>query len=663
MTSGRECKYCGCTSIEENADRGELICTSCGTVLSENNIVSEVQFIENAAGGCNAVGKFVSSDGTGKRTNFLGLRGSGLRQSKEVTLDKAKNKINALGQSLRLNSASIDAAFNIFKLALSKGLTKGRKSDHIIGACVYITCRTDQTPHMLIDVSDALQVDVYELGRTYLKISTDLFINIPAMDPSLYIVRFCHKLSFGDKNHVVTETALRIIKRMKLDWMHTGRRPSGLCGAAIIIAARMHQYNRTITDVIKVVRVHESTLRKRLNEFGETPSGGLTPDEFMTINLQEEQDPPSYKAARLKEKEQLEKLVDQQINLDDEISEIQQEIEKQLEERKKKMRGIWARYDKEDSNNSAGIIESENIDSQEKAEAQKFITEETLKSIDECLSFESLDMKYNKPEGIKPSSTTMGLTATIEQCMEIHPEIPLPEDDGNLDLTGIDDDEIDSYILSDREIKFKTDLWMKVNKEYLEEQKIKEEKEREEAEQREKDGKPPKKKKTYKRKSKNMTPANSAGEAIEKMLKERKLSNKINYDILRNLNGEDTDKNESDYENKDSNSSSGIFKKPEVPETSNVLSTSKSSILTNDKIKDTHKLDDDSNDIWSEKRCKTSWNDSNKNMYDAQDYDDDEDEDQDNHMDEDDEEDSSCYQLLAKRGVYQDNDDYDYDYD
>ena len=58
---------------------------------------------------------------------------------------------------------------------------------------------------------------------------------------------------------------------MKKDWMHYGRRPSGLCGAALLIASRLHAFHRSVHDVIKVVKVHESTLRKRLNEFGETP--------------------------------------------------------------------------------------------------------------------------------------------------------------------------------------------------------------------------------------------------------------------------------------------------------------------------------------------------------------------------------------------------------
>ena len=65
--------------------------------------------------------------------------------------------------------------------------------------------------------------------------------------------------------------SFRLVSRMKKDWMHYGRRPSGLCGAALLIASRLHAFHRSVHDVIKVVKVHESTLRKRLNEFGETP--------------------------------------------------------------------------------------------------------------------------------------------------------------------------------------------------------------------------------------------------------------------------------------------------------------------------------------------------------------------------------------------------------
>jgi len=50
----------------------------------------------------------------------------------------------------------------------------------------------------------------------------------------------------------------------------------GLCGAALLIAARLHNFNRKIDDIVKVVKLHESTLRKRLNEFGATTTAMLT---------------------------------------------------------------------------------------------------------------------------------------------------------------------------------------------------------------------------------------------------------------------------------------------------------------------------------------------------------------------------------------------------
>lgn len=49
------------------------------------------------------------------------------------------------------------------------------------------------------------------------------------------------------------------------------------------------------------------------------------------------------------------------------------------------------------------------------------------------------------------------------------------------------------------------------------------------------EGKPEKKRKRITRK-KTIGPTTSAGEAIEKILQEKKISSKINYDVLKSLN-------------------------------------------------------------------------------------------------------------------------------
>ena len=195
---------------------------------------------------------------------------------------------------------------------------------------------------MLIDFSDLLDIDVYELGRAYLKLSQALHITIPALDPCLYVMRFAHKLDFGEMTHEVSMTALRLVSRMKKDWMHYGRRPSGLCGAALLIASRLHAFNRSVSEVIKVVKVHESTLRKRLNEFGETPVSQLSLDEFMASDLDamtEEQDPPSFKAARERDRKRLLQMEMEGKDIDSEIGGVEKMIVDELEKMREKVLG------------------------------------------------------------------------------------------------------------------------------------------------------------------------------------------------------------------------------------------------------------------------------------------------------------------------------------
>lgn len=96
-------------------------------------------------------------------------------------------------------------------------------------------------------------------------------------------------------------TALRLLQRMKRDWMCHGRRPTGLVGAAILIAARYHGFKRTTNQIVQTVHVCDETIRKRLVEFKQTSVAKLTREEFEKIDLEkdikEECDPPSFKKA------------------------------------------------------------------------------------------------------------------------------------------------------------------------------------------------------------------------------------------------------------------------------------------------------------------------------------------------------------------------------
>ncbi|XP_041122770.1 transcription factor IIIB 90 kDa subunit-like isoform X1 [Polyodon spathula] len=552
--SSRVCKNCGGTDIDVDPARGDAVCTGCGSVLEDNIIVSEVQFMDNGGGGSSAVGQFVSSDCSGKGPVLgTGFHTSLGKESRAQTLLNGKRQVNHLGHQLQLNKHCLDTAFNFFKMAVSKQLTRGRKMSHVIAACLYLVCRTEGTPHMLLDLSDLLQVNVYVLGKTFLLLARELCINAPAIDPCLYIPRFAHMLEFGDKNHEVSMTALRLLQRMKRDWMHTGRRPSGLCGAALLVAARMHEFRRTVKEIIRVVKVCESTLRKRLTEFEDTPTSSLTIDEFMKVDLTEECDPPSFTAGQNKEKfKQLEQELAKKLDeVAGEITCYQDEIETELENSRPKLKGPYASYAVEDSVMDDSISVASGAPGEE--ELDDLELEAAANHLNNNFYCEILDEKEDDEEertaiekdmspvkrlplasllGPLPTAASLGLTDSIKECITAKKDDKESSENGELDLSGIDDSEIERYILNEKEVKIKTQMWMKENADYLKDQKEKEERIAKEKELGiYKEQKP-------KKSSKKREPirASTAGEAIEKMLEQKKISSKINYDVLRDLN-------------------------------------------------------------------------------------------------------------------------------
>ncbi|CZR14474.1 B-related factor 1 [Caenorhabditis elegans] len=505
----RTCSNCGSSEIDEDAARGDATCTACGTVLEESIVVTENQFQERAGGsGHTLVGQFVSSE-RAAANNFNGM---GSQESREMTYAKGRKVIDELGSQLRINSHCMNTAFNFYKMCVSRNLTRGRNRSSVVAVCMYITCRLENTAHLLLDFSDVTQINVFDLGRNLNYLSRSLRINLPSTDPCLYIMRFACVLDFGDKQKEVVNLATRLVQRMKRDWMSTGRRPTGICGAALLIAARSLNFNRSINDIVRVVHISEGVIRKRLDEFSQTPSGSLTIDEFSTVDLEHSEDPPAYRESRRKAREdQLRKEAEQAESMKEQLGEMEAHVEAALDKKRK---------EKFSKSPYARMI-SENLGLEKGAD--EMVRNEIINTVfnaaeeDPCTS-NSLE-KYDK---YRPSLESLGIKRTSEP----EPE-PVPHPIVNADLEeDISDSEIDSYILTESEVAIKTDYWMKANGEAMKEI---EEKKRE----RELNGGVKKKKPRSNRKTD--TTSTSVASAVEKVIAEKKLSNKVNYEMLKDL--------------------------------------------------------------------------------------------------------------------------------
>ncbi|KAJ5239984.1 hypothetical protein N7468_004603 [Penicillium chermesinum] len=298
------CPNPSCPAPNIVEDEGQKVCSGCGTVVSESNIVSEVSFGESASGAAVVQGAFVGEDQTHVRSYGPSFQRGGGMESRELTEQTGNRYINALGRNMSVPESTQKAANQVFKLAVGLNFIQGRRTKTVAAVCLYIACRR-QTGNtiMLIDFADNLMVNVFKLGRTYkalldeLRLGGNVFLMNP-IEPESFIYRFAKQLEFGSSTMLVASEAVRIVQRMNRDWMTTGRRPAGVCGAALILAARMNNFRRTVREVVYVVKVTEITITQRLNEFSSTESGELTVDQFRSVQLENAHDPPSFTRAR-----------------------------------------------------------------------------------------------------------------------------------------------------------------------------------------------------------------------------------------------------------------------------------------------------------------------------------------------------------------------------
>ncbi|KAH8111555.1 hypothetical protein DFH11DRAFT_1858984 [Phellopilus nigrolimitatus] len=583
------CGDCGGTVIEYDAAAGNGFCVKCGTVIEENTIVSEVTFGEASSGAAIVQGSFVGQGSTHARMGGpFGNRNSS--ESREQTIENASRKIRNVAAVLRLSEVVQTAAIRMYTLALEHKFTKGRKNMNVVAVCLYVACRQKETRnYMLIDFSDLLQVNVFELGHTYLQLVQTLNLRLPLVDPSHYISRFAALLEFGDETPKVAADAVRLVARFDRDWMSRGRRPAGICGACLLLAARMNNFRRSLQEIVQVVKIADSTLKKRLDEFKKTPSGALTLADFRTVWLEDEVDPPAFTKGKEREAKEREKEneadneeeVEDEL-LGDEIEGVTSARKKSKKKRKKKEKKRKRIEDDVDDADTAPFTEQSTNDPEARLPLDPLLLNEgilagtsdtlplffpdpslqagpstqaprspTLRASSPSADIPSLT---NEPqaEAFTPSSPPSPLDATVDAALAEEVTDFLQNDQGSalaeaLDaaeqrrlsrfamddaLLDLDEAELDAFILTEDEVKMKERVWVEINKDYLETLAAKEAL---------KDGAEPtksrKRRKTNAKPRDASTPSGStAAEAVRNLIKKStKYSRRINYDALKSL--------------------------------------------------------------------------------------------------------------------------------
>ena len=535
------------------------------------------------------------------------MRGLGGMESREQAAMSGKNSIQALGASLNQREAVIEQAFMWYKLAMNHRFIQGRRMRNVAAVSIYMAARRQpENTLMLIDLAEKIQTNVWALGDTYKQFLEMLKEEDPAQlvgtkavqEIEPLMLKYCRKLEFGDDSHRVADDACKVLKRMNRDWMVQGRQPAGLCGACIIIAARMNNFRRTIREVVYVVKVADSTITSRLYEYKRTQSAALTVNQFREFGprLKVKAQPPAI--WRRAEKEERKEKKKQRAREGSDVAPPQNESagsEVEPGEDTAPKRTSKRRKSNDGSSQPAGT-QTETLDTQDSdpsAEIEAFdgnneaVVESVASAVEELEAGETTDPDFVMPKkrGRPPKKRVPvvideedleieqdledEVTSTIKDWEGIFKEIANSEDHELLRRSGWtaaemarvaadtrdvvpvsldpevgedefnDDPDVATCILAPEEVRRKEAIWITENEDWLRAQQTKMlEAELEAAEDKPK--KPKQKRKHHQMGDGNVLegqPATSAADAAHKMLKKRAkaFSNHINYDRLKEL--------------------------------------------------------------------------------------------------------------------------------
>lgn len=490
------CKSCRGTEFIRDISNAnnDLVCSACGFVCEDNPIVSEVTFGESSAGAAVVQGSFVSADQA--HASFASHGGTSALESREATLNNARRKLRAVSQALKIPEYITDAAFQWYKLALANNFVQGRRSQNVIASCLYVACRKEKTHHMLIDFSSRLQISVYSIGATFLKMVKRLHItSLPLADPSIFIQHFTEKLELGNKKIKVVKDAVKLAQKMAQEWMFEGRRPAGIAGACVLLACRMNNLRRTHAEIVAVSHVAEDTLQQRLNEFKNSKSAQLSIKRFREDeSINKEAKPPSFAKNReneIKIKEQLKRdemfeTSEEAINKDPILTQIlsaqelsSKEVIYYLKEFSKKREKVRDRIKSTHGIDDSDVISNNNDDENNNINKRKIRKRKRkVTDIDNLVNSDTEEDKTRKGRNFQDAidgyklendpfrPKNLHLLPTTNSLLE-----KINDDPDNLE--DVDDEEISTLILDEEASKLKERIWLGLNEEYLLEQETK----------------------------------------------------------------------------------------------------------------------------------------------------------------------------------------------
>jgi transcription initiation factor TFIIB len=278
--------------IVTDASSGEIICSRCGAVISdkiqdisrperrafnleEENVTRRTGVPTSIAfadmGLSTLIGKY-DKDASGRpldtemRARMQRLRMWDSRAHRAATdrnLIKALNELIMLKGKLALSNVAVEKAAYIYRKIQERRLIRGRTISGIMAAVVYIACREIGTPYTLRDIAAAGNLKRKDIARNYRKITSELDLKFPNVDPIKCISRVANMANLTENTK---RQAISIMKEVSKRQISAGKDPMGLAASVLYVSCLKTGEDKTQAQIAKVSGLTEVTLRTRYKE-------------------------------------------------------------------------------------------------------------------------------------------------------------------------------------------------------------------------------------------------------------------------------------------------------------------------------------------------------------------------------------------------------------
>lgn len=287
----QQCQLDNCAKTNRITDiyNGEIFCGNCGTVLEEKldsfnepRAHSQEDFMSQTRTGpklslamhdrgmYSVMGN--NKDSTGRplsqaaKKRYHRLRmwdsRSKTKKSSERTLIKALSFLNGLKEKLGIPENTIEITCALYRKAQKNRLTRGRSSNSLMAAALYVSCRQTMTPRSLHDISGVGNISKKSIQKTVRMLIQENNIKVPQYDMSSFITKLSNNLGIREKTK---RYALKILDDIIRKKSSDGKNPIGQATAALYLASMLQGECINQNKFAKTSGISTVTIRNRTN--------------------------------------------------------------------------------------------------------------------------------------------------------------------------------------------------------------------------------------------------------------------------------------------------------------------------------------------------------------------------------------------------------------